>query len=297
MPNDNSMGFLNVNKPLKLTSHDVVARVRRRYKDLTGSKKVGHAGTLDPLATGVLVLCLGGATRLSDYVMHTTKQYRAQIKLGQTTTTYDAEGDVTTETDASHIKQVDIEAILPQFTGNIQQVPPMYSAIKVDGKKLYDLARDGKSIERKPRNITISSLQINSWTSPIFELDVVCSSGTYIRSLAYDIGQALGVGAYLSGLERVASGNFHIDSSVSLDTIMNDDKWHQQIILPQDALSDRPSITLSREHLELVQNGQFIARTTDVDVEFMFAYTEDGQFAAILTPRDNFWKPHKVFLR
>jgi len=291
------MGFLNVNKPLKLTSHDVVARVRRRYKELTGSKKVGHAGTLDPLATGVLVLCLGGATRLSDYVMHTTKQYRAQITLGKITTTYDAEGDIVTESDAGHITQADVEAIIPQFTGDIQQVPPMYSAIKVDGKKLYDLARDGKSIERKARDITISSLQINSWQSPTFELLVVCSSGTYIRSLAYDIGQVLGVGAYLSGLERMASGNFHIDSSVSLDTIMDDDEWYQYLITPQVALKDRPSIALSAEELALIQNGQFIKRTTDSDLEFMFAYTEDGKFAAILTPRNKFWKPHKVFLR
>jgi len=291
------MGFLNVNKPLKLTSHDVVARVRRRYKELTGSKKVGHAGTLDPLATGVLVLCLGGATRLSDYVMHTTKQYHAQITLGQTTTTYDAEGDTVTEADASHIRQADVEAVLPQFTGNIQQVPPMYSAIKVDGQKLYDLARDGKTIERQARDITITSLKIMSWKSPIFELDVVCSSGTYIRSLAYDIGQILGVGAYLSGLERVASGNFHVDSSITLDTIMNDDGWHEHIISPQAALSDRPSIILTEEQLQLIQNGQFIARTDNTDVEFMYAYTMAGEFAAILAPRDEFWKPHKVFLR
>ena len=291
------MGFLNVNKPLRLTSHDVVAQVRRRYKELTGSKKVGHAGTLDPLATGVLVLCLGGATRLSDYVMHTTKQYRAQIKLGQTTTTYDAEGDVVTEADASHITQADVEAILPQFTGDIQQIPPMYSAIKVDGQKLYDLARDGQTIERKARDITISSLKILSWQSPVFELDVVCSSGTYIRSLAYDIGQALGVGAYLSGLERLASGNFHVDSSLTLDTIMNDDSWLEHIISPKDALSDRPSIILTPEELELIQNGQFIARTSDDEVEYMYAYTAEGEFAAILTIRDEFWKPHKVFLR
>lgn len=297
MPDAYNMGFLNVNKPLKLTSHDVVARVRRRYKELTGSKKVGHAGTLDPLATGVLVLCLGGATRLSDYVMHTTKQYHAQITLGQTTTTYDAEGDTVTEADASHIRQADVEAVLPQFTGNIQQVPPMYSAIKVDGQKLYDLARDGKTIERQARDITITSLKIMSWKSPVFELDVVCSSGTYIRSLAYDIGQILGVGAYLSGLERVASGNFHVDSSITLDTIMNDDGWHEHIISPQAALSDRPSIILTEEQLQLIQNGQFIARTDNTDVEFMYAYTMAGEFAAILAPRDEFWKPHKVFLR
>lgn len=297
MPDATSMGFLNVNKPLKLTSHDVVARVRRRYKELTGSKKVGHAGTLDPLATGVLVLCLGGATRLSDYVMHTTKQYQAQVTLGQTTTTYDAEGDIVTQINASHITQANVEAVLAQFTGEIQQVPPMYSAIKVDGQKLYDLARDGKTIERKARDITITSLKMLSWDSPVVELDVVCSSGTYIRSLAYDIGEVLGVGAYLSGLERVASGNFHIDSSVTLESIMNEAGWHEHIISPQDALSDRPSIVLTDEQLQLIQNGQFIVRNHDADVEFMYAYTTDGEFAAILTPRDEFWKPHKVFLR
>ena len=291
------MGFLNVNKPLKLTSHDVVARVRRRYKVLSGSKKVGHAGTLDPLATGVLVLCLGGATRLSDYVMHTTKQYRAEITLGQTTTTYDTEGEVTSQQDVSRISQADIEAILPQFTGDIQQTPPMYSAIKVDGQKLYHLARKGKIIEREAREVTISGLQITSWDQPKFELDVVCSSGTYIRSLAYDIGQVLGVGAYLSGLERVASGNFHVEFTISLDTIMNDEDWHKHIISPKDALRDRPTIILKDDEIKAVQNGQFIARMDQKPVDHLFAFTADGQLVAILTPRDRFWKPHKVFLR
>lgn len=292
-----TMGFLNVNKPLGLTSHDVVARVRRRYRELTDSKKVGHAGTLDPLATGVLILCLGGATRLSDYVMHTTKQYRAQITLGKTTTTYDAEGDILSEIGARHISQDDVLAILPQFTGDIQQIPPMYSAIKVDGQKLYDLARDGKTIERKSRAVTINSLNIESWDLPIFELDVVCSSGTYIRSLAYDIGEALGVGAYLSGLARVASGHFHIDDAITLDAIMESYDWHQQIVLPQDGLRDKPSLRLNDDQIALVQNGQFIERTPDSDDETIFAYRADGELVAILTSRGEFWKPHKVFLR
>ena len=184
---------MNINKPLKLTSHDVVARVRRRYKELTGSKKVGHAGTLDPLATGVLVLCLGGATRLSDYVMHTTKQYRAQITLGCATTTYDAEGDTVSEMNAEHLVKSDVEEVLPQFIGDIQQIPPMYSAIKQGGKKLYDLARQGKTVERPARDIRIENLEITAWNSPTFALDIICGSGTYIRSLADDIGQALGL--------------------------------------------------------------------------------------------------------
>lgn len=291
------MGFLNVDKPLKLTSHDVVARVRRRYKELTGSKKVGHAGTLDPLATGVLILCLGGATRLSDYVMHTTKQYRAQITLGKTTTTYDAEGDVIREVDAQHISQADVDAILTQFMGDIEQVPPMYSAIKVDGQKLYDLARDGKTIKREPRAVTIEQLNILSWNHPVFELDVVCSSGTYIRSLAYDIGEVLGVGAYLSGLQRIASGQFHIQSAVTLDAIMAEDDWYQHIISPQVGLRDKPSIILDVDDIRSVQNGQFIERSSDMDVDMMFAFTAQGELVAILTPRGRFWKPHKVFLR
>lgn len=292
-----TMGFLNVDKPLKLTSHDVVARVRRRYKELTGSKKVGHAGTLDPLATGVLILCLGGATRLSDYVMHTTKNYRAQITLGQTTTTYDAEGDVVREVDVKHISRSDVEMILPQFMGDFEQIPPMYSAIKVNGQKLYELARDGKAIERKPRNVSIDQLNILSWNLPTFELAVSCSSGTYIRSLAYDIGEVLGVGAYLSGLQRIASGQFHIDSAIALDTIMNEADWHQHIIPPQVGLRDRPSLVLNDDDIQSVQNGQFIQRSPDMDIDTIFAYSGRGELVAILTSRGQLWKPHKVFLR
>ncbi len=291
------MGFLNVNKPLDYTSHDIVARVRRRYRELTGSKKVGHAGTLDPRATGVLILCLGSATRLSDYVMHTTKTYRAQITLGKVTDTYDAEGEFVEENDASHVNLADIEAILPQFAGNIQQIPPMYSAIKIDGKKLYDLAREGKTIKRKPRDVTISNLTIIEWVNPTVTLDVVCSSGTYIRSLAYDIGQALNVGAYLSGLERSASGNFDVSDSISLDTIMSDDSWHEQIIRPHTVLQHLQSVILNDDQITSVQQGKFIPRLSEQSEEFVFAFTPDQQLVAILTPRNNMWKPHKVFLR
>lgn len=291
------MGFLNINKPLYFTSHDVVARIRRRYRELTGSKKVGHAGTLDPLATGVLIICLGGATRLSDYMMHTTKQYRAHITLGKTTDTYDSEGETLSEIDASHISQSDLENILSQFMGDIQQIPPMYSAIKIDGKKLYDLAREGKSVEREPREIMIHNLEITSFDNPSFELVVTCSSGTYIRSLAYDIGQSLGVGGYLSGLERISSGNFVIDSAIELETIMHDDNWHQHIIPPREALADRPALTLTDEQWLLIQNGQFIPRDEMSIDETIFAFNQQGEFVAIITPRDKFWKPHKVFLR
>lgn len=297
MSNTHLAGFLNINKPLRLTSHDVVAQVRRRFKALTGFKKVGHAGTLDPLATGVLVLCLGGATRLSDYVMHTTKQYRAHITLGKTTITYDAEGELVTEVDASHITQEQVETILPQFIGEISQIPPMYSALKVDGKKLYDLAREGKTIERQARQITIHQLDMLKWHSPSFVLDVVCSSGTYIRSLAYDIGQMLGVGAYLSGLERLASGKFHVQDAIMLEAVMDDDTWVEHLIPPYVALGDKPSVFLEDEQIKRVQNGQFIQRSSESTDEIIFAYTQDNQVVAILSERGNYWKPHKVFLR
>ncbi len=289
-------GFLNLDKPLQWTSHDVVARVRRRLQKLTDCKKVGHAGTLDPLASGVLVLCLGQATRLSSYVMHTRKQYQAQISLGQTTTSYDAEGDVTALADADSITLADIEQVLPQFIGSIQQVPPMHSAVKIGGQKLYRLARQGKSIERPARPVDVHSIDILAWNSPIIELDIVCGSGTYIRSLAHDIGQALGVGAHLSALRRIASGDFHIRDSISLDKVTEDDDWLQHIIPPYAALRHQPRLILAASEIQRVRQGQFIPRRTDFDADQVFAFTHDKRLAAILRPRGQLWKPHKVFL-
>ena len=289
-------GFLNLDKPLQWTSHDVVARVRRRLRTLTDCKKVGHAGTLDPLASGVLVLCLGKATRLSSYVMHTRKQYQAQITLGRTTASYDAEGDVTAAADASHITQSAIQEVLRRFIGEIQQVPPMHSAVKVGGRKLYQLARAGKSVERKARQVRIYSIDILSWNNPIIELKVVCGSGTYIRSLAHDIGQALGAGAYLSALRRIASGDFHIGDSISLDKVINSDKWLKQIVPPHAALRHHPRLTLTASEIQRIQQGQFIARRTNLDGAEVFAFTNDKRLVAILRRREQFWKPHKVFL-
>ena len=289
-------GFLNLNKPLHWTSHDVVARVRHRCRAVTGGKKVGHAGTLDPLASGVLVLCLGKATRLSSYVMQTRKQYQAQITLGKTTTSYDAEGEVTTQIDSCHITLAMIEAILPQFTGEIQQAPPIYSAIKVGGQKLYQLARQGQSVDVQPRRVQIYAIDILAWNSPVIELDVVCGAGTYIRSLAHDIGQALGVGAYLSGLRRTASGDFKISDSISLDKITEGDDWLRHIIPPYAALCHFPHLTLGIGEIQRIRQGQFIQRRTDIDAAEVFAFTPDKQLAAILKPQGQLWKPHKVFL-
>lgn len=286
---DTPFGFLNINKPLNMTSHDVVNRVRRAF----GIKKVGHAGTLDPLATGVLVICVGGATRLSEYVMHQTKVYRAHVRLGITTKTDDAEGDVVETHDAAHITRAQLESVLPQFTGDIQQNPPIYSAIKRGGRKLYELARAGEDVEIEPRAVRIDNLTIADWMPPECVLDVTCGSGTYIRSLARDIGEALGVGAHLSGLERTRSGQFTVDKAVSLEALAENPQ--QYLILPRDALVDYSTVTLDAAAVEDVTHGRFIDGADMPDDALTFAYDEAGDFIAILSARRGKWKPHKVF--
>lgn len=296
MPERDHSGFLNVNKPLHYTSHDVVALVRRRYRELTGAKKVGHAGTLDPLASGVLVLCLGKATRLSEYIMPGRKSYRASVKLGRTSSTYDGGGEISDrQIETEGINQADMRAAIAPFIGEILQVPPMYSAIKVKGRKLYELARRGQSIERQPRPVRIDSIDILNWNNPLLELDVACSAGTYIRSLAHDLGQALGVGAYLFGLQRRASGTFKLRDSVNLDKVLNDDDWWRHIIPPYVALADHPCVTLTEYELAEIQYGRAIARRPGLDANYIFAFAEDEQMVAVLVRQDAHWKPHKVF--
>ena len=195
-------GILNINKPAGKTSFAVVAMVKR----LTGEKHVGHAGTLDPMATGVLPVCLGQATRLVEYLMDTTKTYRAEIELGVSTDSYDREGAVTQKCDASAVTLAQIETALNSFRGVITQIPPMYSAVKHQGKPLYELARAGIDVERKARTAKIYSLEIRDWQNPFLTIEVNCGKGTYIRSLANDLGQALGCGATLSALERSRCG-------------------------------------------------------------------------------------------
>lgn len=212
---------INVYKPLGLTSHDVVARLRRVY----GLKKIGHLGTLDPLAEGVLPVCLGQATRLIEY-FPSDKRYTAEVTLGRTTTTLDREGDEVSCTDCSSLalSEDSLESVLSAFRGVIQQQVPLYSAVHVGGKKLYELARQGKTADLPVRETTIHALNVlgintDNPAHPVLSLDVHCSSGTYIRSLARDIGDALGVGAYLSSLVRTQHGHFSIKDSTLLDTI------------------------------------------------------------------------------
>lgn len=285
-------GFLNIHKSQGMTSHDVVAAVRRRWR----IKKVGHAGTLDPLATGVLILCVGGATRLSDYVMHQTKHYRAQITLGIKTDTYDSEGQALATVNASHITRADVERSLLPFIGDIDQVPPMYSAIKKDGKKLYDLARQGIEIERETRRVHIESLTLTDFQSPHATVDVICSAGTYIRSLAYDIGEALDVGAHMSALTRLASGTFTLENAITLDELSASDSLADHLIPPQIALANWDSRQVTPEEEAALRQGKFIPKHSDEQgVQLVMAYNQAGEFVAILETREQFWKPNKVF--
>lgn len=248
------------------------------------------------MATGVLVLCVGQATRLSEYAMQSTKAYRAQIRLGSVTDTYDAEGRILRATDASHITQQDVERLLPRFQGHIEQVPPMYSAIKQDGKKLYELAREGKEVQREARSVTIHTLEVCGWDAPSFCLDITCSSGTYIRSLAYDIGEALGVGAHMSALTRTRSGNFSLSDALNLDTLLERTNWQEALIAPSEALADWQAVQLSDEQGAEIRHGRFIPNEPGLNDPFVMAYLPGGHLLAVLENRGRYWKPHKVFL-
>ena len=284
-------GFLNIHKPAGMTSHDVVGKLRRGLR----IKKVGHAGTLDPMATGVLVICLGRATRLSEYVMASTKQYQAQVTLGAVTDTYDAEGEILQSADCSHITVDDVTALLPEFTGDIDQLPPVYSAIKRDGKKLYELARAGEEVELEPRLVTIHSLSLGDWSPPTFALNVRCGSGTYIRSLAHDIGQRLDVGAHLSALERTASGQFFVGEAASPDDVLRDG-WEAYLISPGDALVNLPAVHLNDEDADHIRHGRNPRHVLPAGGDTARAFDPHGNLIAILRAENGIWSPHKVFL-
>jgi len=217
------MGFVNVHKPAGWTSHDVVAKVRSLLKSALGVPvKVGHVGTLDPMATGVLPLCIGKATKAAQYLVSEGKIYRAVMKLGERTDTQDATGTVQSRADQAVIDGIDrerIETVCREFVGPIQQLPPMYSAVKVAGSPLYKAARAGVEVERTPREVVIASLRILEIDGPLVTMEVDCSKGTYIRTLCADIGDRLGVGAHLAGLERLRVGPFALERAVTLERI------------------------------------------------------------------------------
>lgn len=242
-------GVINVYKPKGITSFDAVRLIKKVSKE----KKVGHTGTLDPLASGVLPICLGKATKLVDYIMNGNKVYKAKMKLGEITDTYDREGKILAKREVN-VTEKDVEEALKSFIGEILQVPPMYSALKVNGKKLYELARQGIEVERKARSVTIFNINISNIELPYVTFTVECSKGTYIRSLCYDIGEKLGSGAVMWELERCSSGVFDIDSSVKLDEL-TEENFEENLISIDECLREYESIQFDKQFEKLLING------------------------------------------
>jgi len=292
-------GLILLDKPTGPTSHDMVYAVRRG----AGEKHVGHAGTLDPLATGLLVMCLGPATRLSEYLSGKDKRYTARLRFGQTTNTYDAQGEVTATSLAIPDRPA-VEAALAAFRGQQQQVPPAFSAIKRGGQKAYDLARRGETVVLEARPVVIHSLELVDWQPPEAVLAVHCSAGTYIRSLAHDLGQRLGCGAHLTALRRTASGSLRIEDAVALDELQaafTRQDWRQYLRPADLAVADWPAVHLSAEDTARVRRGQAVPMASgpnEPSAEALGrAYNPAGDFIAVLRadPAARAWRPDKVF--
>jgi tRNA pseudouridine55 synthase len=298
-------GILNINKPQGKTSYSIVALVKR----LSGEKRVGHAGTLDPAATGVLPVCLGRGTRVIEFLVDTTKIYRAEIEFGIATDTYDSSGKITRQGDPSGITQNQLESALDSFRGPIQQTPPMYSAVKHNGQPLYKLARAGIRVERRSRTAVIHRLELTSWQPPTATLEVECSKGTYIRSLAHDLGQALGCGAHLKSLIRTRCGLFDIKDAISISQLEEAFRYGywEHFVYPSDiVLQDYQAVVVDHEAEEAIRNGSPIAlehgSTRDSKdsprQKYCRAYTLDGRFLGVLhrVPEKGVWQPKKVMV-
>jgi tRNA pseudouridine55 synthase len=292
-------GILVVDKPLGATSFDVVRRVRRA----TGERRVGHAGTLDPAATGVLLVLLGQATRITEYLMDMPKTYRATVRLGVSTTTYDAEGEVTEERDASGITEAALRDALADFVGEIEQVPPAHSAVKVDGERAYHRARRGEAVALKARLASIYRIDLLRYEPPFAEIEVECGRGTYIRSLAHDVGERLGCGAHLASLSRTRVGAFSLDAAAddaALTAAFEDGTW-RDLLQPLDCgLMVLPAITLEIEDEKDIRHGQAVdiaGVEPPTDGSEARGYAEDGSLVGIIRfdAETGMWRPRKVF--
>ena len=287
-------GIINVNKPLGITSHDVVYRLRR----ILGIKKIGHTGTLDPDASGVLPMCIGKGTKLAELLTATDKEYLAEMTLGAITDTQDKSGTVL-ETFPVSISEEEIRLTVEKFIGDIEQVPPMYSAIKIDGKKLYELAREGKIVERAPRKITIKNIEIKEidLKKNTVKMLVDCTKGTYIRTLCNDIGVALNTGGYMSSLTRTKSGRFSLDSSFTLEEIEEMIKKDDfGFFIPvEDAIPEYPKIIVADKNAKKIRNG---IKTSVEGLEAGKTYRvfdESGEFLVIAKASFDYLEIIKTF--
>ena len=297
-------GIFVIDKREGMTSHDVVARVRR----LAHQKRVGHAGTLDPAATGVLPILLGQATRVAEYLSESGKAYRAVVRFGVETNTYDREGEVTRTAPTDDLTLAGVSAALPGFLGEQDQLPPIYSAIKRDGRPLYALARAGEAVTVEPRRVRIDALRVVTWETPDLTLDVECGKGTYIRSLAHDLGQRLGPGAHLAALTRTRSGPFTLDQAITLEALeqaLATDAWRKHFFAADEALLDWRALIVSEASEVRLRNGQplrFSSRPAPAGRDGagegapVRVYSADGRFLgiALWSEEQAAWQPHKV---
>lgn len=303
-------GILLVDKPAGLTSHDVVARVRRAARRV----RTGHAGTLDPFATGLLVVCLGSATRLTEWATGHEKRYLADVAFGRTTSTLDVTGE-TIEERACTVEKGELLSVLARFQGEIDQQPPAFSAIQVGGRRLYDLARQGIAVEPPIRRVHIVKLDLLTLDDAVARIDVTCSKGTYVRALARDIGEAIGCGAHLSALRRIMSGPFDIDLAHSLDEVTAAavaGKLHEILLPPAAAVDELPRLSLSESEVMELRFGRpirpliddphseapaesMLAAPTGTEPSLARAHAPDDDLVAIVEWRDLKWWPMKVF--
>lgn len=299
-------GYLNINKPQNWTSTDVV----RKLKGITRAKKIGHGGTLDPIATGVLPICIGSATRFAETVLLGTKSYRVTTTLGSSTDTYDSTGETTAEADWSSVTREQVIEVLDQFRGKFDQIPPMYSALHHEGKRLYELARQGIEVERPPRPVEVMRLELVDCQLPELVMDVECGHGFYARTLAHDIGEVLGVHGHLSDLVRTHAGAFKIEDAITIEQVNDAAEsadWLDLVIPIDTTLQHLERITLNGMFVEMVQHGRALS-IGDVGIQEdrrkfepgdkIRAYTGEGELLAILVfePERFGWRPEKVLL-
>ena len=283
-------GIVIIDKPQDWTSQDVVSKLR----GVLHTKRIGHGGTLDPMATGVLPVFVGRATRGVEFFEHAEKTYEATIRLGLTTDTEDTSGTVLKEQEVT-ISEADFLAVLPKFRGNIQQIPPMYSALKVNGQKLYDLARKGKEVERQPRDITIFELDCLEFAGSQAHLRVRCSKGTYIRTLCKDIGEALGCGGCMAALRRVSAGEYTIEEAVPLQTLVEAEDPEVYLRAVDSMFRGHPAVTLTEKQTLRCRNGNsFSVKMEDGTYR---AYSQTGEFlmlakveGGIMSTIKSFWE-------
>ncbi|MBU3107095.1 tRNA pseudouridine(55) synthase TruB [Clostridium gasigenes] len=287
-------GVINVFKNKGMTSFDVV----RKIKKIANTGKVGHTGTLDPEATGVLPICIGRATKIIDYIMNSEKVYVVEFKLGVKTTTYDLEGDITEEMDPTHLSYEEILKAVNDFKGGYLQVPPMYSALKQNGVRLYTLARQGIEVEREGRPITIYNIEDIEINNPYVKMKVTCSKGTYIRSLCYDIGEILNVGATMSDLKRSKTSVFEEGESINIEDL-TEENIEKYIISIEEALQMYSKLTVSNDYTKLLINGvrlcdnRFTKDTVIIDKLYR-VYDEDDNFIGLGKKDDRGFKIQKL---